>query len=93
VSGRHVDACGLLFRMTGEGCCVSCSEDAGMGEQICEIESPGKTTWAPGRFWASVCCVHSRMEPEDNENRRTWWAVLLRARRAARSSRGGAGEG
>lgn len=72
---RHVDACGALCRLTGTGCCTSCTEDDEMGVPICEIESPS------GRHWSSVCCVHERMEPEDEPARRAWWAVLLQEAR------------
>jgi hypothetical protein len=83
---QSIDACALLFHLTGEGCCTSCSEDANMGYPISEIESPAPKSrpWSDGRLWSSACCTHAGMEPDDDENRRTWWAILIRASRPRR---------
>jgi hypothetical protein len=72
--------CAALTKLTGQGCCQSCSDDmaTGYGGEI-EIESPELT------FVARVCCAHSLMEPGDfgmrpefGPARRTWWAILVR---------------
>jgi hypothetical protein len=73
----YLNACAVLVRLTGVGCCPSCAFDEEDGYDLIEIESPSCITRS------DVCCVHDT-EPVERDQRRVWWAILLRASRAQR---------
>jgi len=66
---RYINACDILYKLTGEGCCVSCAEDSADGQMLIDIEDP------KSRYIAEVCCIHSQMVSKHHP--RLWWAILL----------------